>query len=247
MDHKMAVIKIVNFSLNIFVIFLCLMISSSSFAALTEMKVLITDNVTDCSNAGYFHDNDYDYSGFSNCRISINENGQIEYISDVIAKFDTVENSANVIFETSTQYENDVAESDWDLSGNNNGNLSDESTGTWSYTGGYPGIRFWTAKAGNDFNLFWTVESTTVGNSCDTMFSYSCLSLAVVVTSGSWTTPTNPNNGKGKGLSHITFFNGGECTGNCGSTSVPEPTTIFIFAIALLGFIIRQRNLHLIK
>lgn len=82
-------------------------------------------------------------------------------------------------------------------------------TGTWTYTPGPgdPGITGWSAKGGPAFNTYVVTGGT--------------------VTSGVWTTPNN-NSGEPANLSHITFF-------DTGRTQVPEPTSLVLLGLGLLG------------
>jgi len=89
------------------------------------------------------------------------------------------------------------------------------SMGTWTYTPGQddPAVKFVVAKGGNSFNLF----STTA-------------------LEDEWYTPENPG-GNPAGLSHITFYDTG------GDFDVPEPTTLALVGLGLLGAgIVRRRK-----
>jgi hypothetical protein len=98
--------------------------------------------------------------------------------------------------------------------------------GTWAYSpeAGDPGIKYWVAKAGDDFNLFWEVAAADVdvGGACvGNVYTDACLSKALVVTSGSYSTPGF------KELSHIGFYD---------TTSVvPLPAAAWLLGSGLLG------------
>jgi len=223
-------------------------ISHAANAELTTVSVLITEGKTDCSgNNAYFDDPNPVYSDFSACRITMEDgNGDTYSLSDVIIKFDSDGQSSEI----SNQYidpEQKVFASDFNFTFYND----PKNSGSWEYNDGdfkYPDIRFWTAKAGDDFLLFWQVDLSEAPESClegthDSNLSYNCMNLAQSVTTGTWTTPDN------KELSHITFF-GGLCEEtdandgpNCGTTTtVPEPTSIALFALALLGIAARRKK-----
>jgi hypothetical protein len=232
-------------------------VSHFANAELTQVSVLITQDNNDCN--GYFDDPNPVYNGFSSCRITMEDsNGDSHTLSDVIIKFDQ-EGAAP---EISTQYLDPVEKvlaSDFDFTFDNTPNGS----GSWEYNDGvykYPDIRFWTAKAagggnsGGGFGLFWMVNNIdtttcTAGENANNL-TFACMNLAQSVTTGAWTTP------KDKDLSHITFF-GGLCTeaeianslNGCAGTppptppaNVPEPTSIALFALALLGVAARRNN-----
>ncbi|SEK87140.1 PEP-CTERM protein-sorting domain-containing protein [Colwellia chukchiensis] len=220
----------------------CVLIAMPSMATFTSLQSASFSG-NDCSSKknAVFHEAGYNgYNGFNACRIAIDDNlGNTVYLADVIAKFDT--NGSSPSYTESGQFAADIQQSDWSF-----GNVGKNyKTGTWTYTGGSPGIKFWTAKAGNGFNLFWLVDNTPeASNACQpSTFTLACLNLAKTVTSGSWTTPLNKK-GNPRGLSHITFFGGTTqpCTSNCGSTTVPEPQTMVLLALALLGLVARQKR-----
>jgi hypothetical protein len=184
----------------------------------------------------------------------------ISYLSNVIIKF----NDNFSVEEIGDDYKNKIA-------GNNFTTLSyDDSTdtsGEWEYNNGdytYPDIRFWIAKTGEGgWFLNWKVDTLEIGidSNCKigtnvnddsdfsdpSNFSFACMNLAQSVTAGTWSTPNNNKHG----LSHITFF-GGLCTqdeidnsenGCAGTTtSVPEPTSIALFALALFGIAARRKK-----
>ena len=122
--------------------------------------------------------------------------------SPVIAKFDVDTSS----WEFNSALFPGVDASDFTLVINAGG------TGTWAYSpeANDPLITFFVAKGGPNFNLF---ANTGAPNS------------------GSWITPTNPNNNRPYGLSHITFYD----TGARPPLEIPEPGTLALVGLAMLG------------
>ena len=80
-------------------------------------------------------------------------------------------------------------------------------SGSWVYSPGSDDpsslVSFFVAKGGPAFNLF-----SVTGNT------------------GSWVTPTNPANGQPFGLSHLTFYEGGQSVPE--TPPVPEPATLLL-------------------
>ena len=108
--------------------------------------------------------------------------------------------------------------------------LAGQTSGSWTYTRddiADPAVRFWVAKYANLFKLFYEVpdslDAACVGNG----LTYGCLSAALEVDSGMWDT-----NMAQQGLSHITFYDGGE--------AVPEPGTIFLLLLGVSGLLARR-------
>lgn len=101
------------------------------------------------------------------------------------------------------------------------GNVS----GTWTYAPddlADPLVRFWSAKAGNGFYLFYyTPAMAPVGD----------LSDAVAVNGGEWWTP------EGKDLSNLVFYDSGEFP-----PVVPEPATLVLLSLALAGLGVSARR-----
>ncbi|MDX2367682.1 MAG: PEP-CTERM sorting domain-containing protein [Colwellia sp.] len=242
---------------KILVLGFSLFVSYAANAELTQVSVLITESSNDCGNNKYFDDPNPDsvLNGFSNCRISVDNGGELAYLSDVIIKFGGNDADFDGSHEISSNYTGVVQADDFDLTAN-----ASNTSGSWIYNNNeftYPDIRFWTVKAGNDFVLFWQVDLTETPDNCltgtdDFNLSFACMNLAQSVTTGSWATPVN-GGGQIAGLSHITFF-GGLCSeddlnfdSSCGTTpttttGIPEPTSIALFSLALFGIVARRKN-----
>lgn len=151
--------------------------------------------------------------GFSNCRVPGNG-------SPSIIKFDADLD----VDEISVNYPT-IDGTEFDFSGLG----TDNKTGTWTYTpddlgiGEDPAVKFWTAKAGPEFHLFYMTGVNIVDRS-----------MAESVTTGEWETPD------GKELSHITFYDTGEFS------PVDEPATLVLVGLSLLGLgLSRRRNVTL--
>ena len=83
------------------------------------------------------------------------------------------------------------------------------ATGTWTYTpgAGDPGVNFFVAKGGPDFNLFSNLGDPLTDD---------------------WFTPNNPG-GNPADLSHISFYD------TDGGGQVPEPTTLLLLGAGLFA------------
>ncbi|NMG58549.1 MULTISPECIES: PEP-CTERM sorting domain-containing protein [Cyanophyceae] len=179
-----------------------------------------TQSGNDCS--GFFG------TGFENCEV----NGspviaKVDYEDDNIAEWET-----NSMFPTITGVE-------WTFDDDG------AASGTWTYTkddSADPDIRYWVAKGGNSFNLFYHIADDADASACmgANAFSSECLQQAIVSTTGEWFTPNTPGPvGNQAGLSHLTFYD----TKNGEPNPIPEPATIFgLGAIALASRFLRRKS-----
>ncbi len=183
-------------------------------------SVLVTklyNNENDC--AGLFGQR------FNDCKV----NG-----SPIVVKFDRTDKGYN--FQVNTAFST-ITGDEFNFSNV----ASDGSTGTWTYTKDDPGdpdIRYWVAKGGNDFLLHWYVPDNF---NCDlTNDLQGCLDKAEVTTTGTWSTPINPNNGKPYGLSHLSFYD----TSSNGKPpeEAPAPGVLGLLGLGLLGLAWARRR-----
>lgn len=171
------------------------------------------DSANDC--AGYFGDN------FEACAIQING----EIISPIIAKIGYGDGGAIEETETNTLFPT-IDGSEFDITFTDG--VGNDNEGTWSYTpddANDPAVRFWVAKGGNEFTLFWQVADSEIlaGGACyGVTFTLACLNAAEVVTSGDWSTPGGGN------LSHITYYD---------TNVIPVPAAVWLFGSGLLGLV----------
>lgn len=193
----------------------------ASALALPASAGLITRAFSGNDCSGYFG------SGFDAdaCEIFVNENNEQIKISPVIAKYE-INDDGNAVTGT------EINSSAFDSFDGSEISFAPDSSGTWTYTPGTddPGIRYWAAKAGNDFNLFWYVDDAEEGVCAGDAYNFACLNLAQVVTQGFWETP------EGKNLSHITFYDSEP------PISVPEPGSLALFGLGMLGLFFARKK-----
>ena len=117
---------------------------------------------------------------------------------------------------------------------------TDSSIGSWTSTPNtiYPNIYFWVAKATSGLILNWVVPTSITGSVCYGPLTYDCLNAAQSVTTGTWVTPSN--GGGLAALSHLTFYGGDQQPDP--SVKVPEPETLTLFAIALVGLSLQRKR-----
>ncbi len=207
-----------------------LLVTLPSYATLTEMSFIVEKD-TDCGANGYFHNEDSTDTGFTACEIFYETTNEVQYLNV----------GANVIDKYNP--ENGTWENNNDSGFKLNFDAKPDKRGTWSKAAGatnFPEVRFWIAKAGNAFQLFWMVEDNAASTAACNPSSYTldCLNLAQVVDQGRWSVPSK------NGLSHLTFFGGPStpCTTNCGPAVVPEPQTLMLLALGMLGLVARQKR-----
>ncbi|WP_165313144.1 hypothetical protein [Vibrio ziniensis] len=205
--------------------------SHSAFAT------LITAYVSGNDCAGYFNDYSGTYegttyngtNGFDACQIFYGTGNDLVLISPVIAKFDG--SLSDPTISVSNQFSS-VDGTEWTFSDSN----LDGDLDTWVYIRGDddPAIRYWSAKAGNGFNLFWV---DNIG-SCDSAnyvgmegISLDCLNAADFMDSGMWETPDS------RDLSHIVFYDSKDAVIVPPSEQIieiPEPNILLLMATGLI-------------
>jgi hypothetical protein len=212
---------------NIVLVSSIALFSVSSYAGNTLVSVLLSGN--DCVGKDISEPFGSTGSGFQDCTINIDGTE----LAFVLTKFGYDDGTPEAHDEDDVGAHYDYLEEHWDIVKNDN----DYKSGTWTTPegAGYPEVTFWSAKAGKlGMNLFWYVSDADYATECNPNLTLSCMSAAVSVTTGTWSTPWN-NSTSQAALSHLTFF-GGLCLQDCEPdtpTEVPEPSTIAIFALAL--------------
>ncbi len=169
----------------------------------------------DC--AGYFGDN------FGSCAIFIDVNGDAIQLSPVIAKYEVDNDGVVVSVETNGLVFPSVDGDEFALN---------TVTESWDYNPGVddPGVRYWAAKGGNGFNLFWEVDELQLlaGGACDdsaNYFTIACLNEALVVDMGGFSPPA------GTGLSHLTFYDSDS------PIVIPLPASAWLMGAGLMGLV----------
>jgi hypothetical protein len=133
--------------------------------------------------------------------------------SPLIAKYDWLEDDT---YSFTAGTFGSIDGSEFDLS------TGDAGTGTWTYTPGAddPAVLYWSVKAGNGYIIYWLTEGETGG-----------LADAVAAPGGvelPWITPEE------RDLSHISFY-------DSGSVVVPEPGTLALLGLGLIGIALGRR------
>ena len=173
---------------------------------------------------------------FDECNVSVvDSSGTTQYLSPVIAKFD----ESLLVEDTNETLYTSIDGTEWSFSNEVDNGTDTNIAGHWAYSPGTndPSIRYWAAKSGTGFNLFWTVNDSavSVGGACENAANYNtyqCLNSAIVTTSGSWVTPDN------KSLSHITFYD----TGAKPPSEIPVPAAVWLFGSGLFGMVVVARR-----
>lgn len=154
------------------------------------------------------------------CQVFIDdENGEPIQLSPIIAKYEP----NGTVDELNSDYSSFNGE-EIDFTGN--------AVGSWLYTPGEddPGVRYWSAKSANGFNLFWYVDDANETTCSGNTYTLACLDLAESVTEGDWFTPGEQD------LSHLAFYNSEP------PTYVPEPGSMALLGLGILGLGFARRR-----
>ncbi|WP_394176578.1 hypothetical protein [Thalassotalea litorea] len=213
---------------KLFIPFLVSLTLYSNSAAAVLVSLDFDGN--DCSGVFNPSDPNYEASSFIRADVPVEQRGfgdcwifaedlPEELISPVIGKF---EPPFSELDDSSDMFPS-IDGDEWTIDGN--------STGGWNYTPGEgdPGIRFWVAKAGNGFTLYWEVSAEDFEEFCspdDQINTFDCMSGAQTVTQGEWDTG-------GKDLSHITFYDSGLPP----SEKIPLGSSLPLFLLSIAGII----------
>jgi hypothetical protein len=199
------------------------MMAGDASAATVVTTDLSYQGGNDC--AGYF--SEPFGTGFEVCNIFVVGDEDVK-LSPVIGKWEVDEEEWEIntaLFPTFTGDEITIPD-------------DTQSTGTWTYAPGMddPGIRYWVAKGGSggQFRLHWTVEDAVATSgfcSASNKYTLDCLSAALVVEGGTWSTVS------GSSLSHITFYD------TDGPTSViPLPAAGWLLLAGIGGLAAMRRR-----
>lgn len=193
----------------------------TSLFATSGMATTVSASFDGNDCAGYFG------TGFEACTIFIDADGQHVELSPVIAKYD-VNDDGSFTTEVNSSEFGSVDGNEFSIS------MTTSTTGTWTYDRDLddPGVRFWVAKAGSGFTLFWDVDQSVIDSGvCDMADYYTldCLAEANVVTGGAYATG-------GAGLSHITFYD------SVDPHVVPVPAAVWLMGSGLVGLVAVARR-----
>ncbi|TKB43966.1 PEP-CTERM sorting domain-containing protein [Thalassotalea mangrovi] len=188
-------------------------------------------NKNDCS--GYYG------IPFDTCNLfATNANGEDVDISPIISKFEYEPTSGSATI--NSLYSSTVDGYEWEFSDGGDG---DWSTGSFKYNpddAADPGIRFYVAKASTGFTVHFDVDASVLAGDCATYGnnSWECMSQANVLASGTWYSWVTPLNDMGdpRGLSHISFYDTTRGP-NEPPQEVPEPESLALFGLSLLGLV----------
>lgn len=183
------------------------LLAATSIAQAVVMEFTIDGKGNDC--VGYYSS---DKGGFDSCVIASEDTG--EGISSIIAKWE-MDSDGEGEWEVSDNF----PDFNTDLVTFDPINPDGGRVGSWAYSADQSPIRYWVIKHGKAFTVYYDTDNERCAGVLAS--THECMTTANQVNGGDW----DFSNLRG-GFSHISFYD---------SEVVPEPGTLLLFGLGLLG------------